>query len=814
MATTVLYQPGMTIGRVFDMRTFACGLNIFSPDDIAKTSTVERHSNTVKYSVIKKSSDVNNILGISGDISLKAKAGIIDVEGVGSYLKEDRLQDNVMEILARAQVETVTVSMDDATPKEGWATNVNGTHYIRSMIYGGDLVVRISIKGSDAHQMKEVKGKSQGGLATHGIIDAKAQAAFKKLEQDMKSSSEIDIEYYSTTPKGEMPRDIDGMLRALDTFKTEVQQPNDNKGVPCKCEIVPLHYLDATIPALLKSGAYTLQIKFLEEELDDVQIAKNKLHSFLHEEEDDLEPELETDARHLEKRIDEALHLEKRIDEALELLMGAISEIDITSPQQTADKIKEARSSDKMKGAGGFHREVNKFIRTCACPKKTREEDMPKGSDLTLCILGKTGHGKSSLANTILGEDWCTVFSSSSSGTKDCNKKQQTIGERTICVVDTPGTMDTRHPRETLLEIGEAIAYGSDGFDAFLITLRWNTKMTSEEVMAIELMKKMFGKKVLMEYAVFVFTYGDTYVTEQKRKKTKEHTSFKDYLGSQSGHLKQYLAECKQRWVLINNMDSDPGKLREQLIEIVNTIDKIGNKDKYSNEYFEEAKKQWEIEEKMNQDKKVIAKKVAAKVADTVVAKSGECFPADARVSLETGETIPLSSLQIGQRVLVSLGKTGYDFSTVYLFGHLQEASVAKFINIETENHTITLSPDHYLYTRKNQCWVETAAEDVATGDILLTEHCNVMKEEKVTRISTSFEKGLYAPFTMTGTIVVNGVLASCYVNCISPGWAHVLLWPVRQLYRLCPSLLASVSKPKTNGIPTWIQFLRRAFNI
>ncbi|XP_071114325.1 uncharacterized protein [Haliotis cracherodii] len=804
MATTVAYQTGMSIGRVFDMRTFACGLNIFSRDDIAKTSTVERHSNTVKYSVIKGSRDVNNILGISGDISLKAKAGIIDVEGVGSYLKEDRSQDNVMEILARAQVETVTVSMDDATPKEGWATNANGTHYIRSIIYGGDLVVRIRIKGSDARQMEEIKGKVQGGLATHGIIDAKAQAEFKKLEQDIKSNSEIDIEYHSTTPKGEMPRDINGMLRALDSFKTDIQQLNDNKGVPCKCEIVPLHYLDATIPAILKSSAYISQINSLEEKYDDVQIAKKKLHSFLQEVEDDIEPELETDA----------CHLEERIDEALERLMEVISEIDITSQQQTVDKIKEARSSNQMKGAGGFHREVNKFVRTCAGPKKTAEKDLPEGKALDLCILGKTGHGKSSFANAVLGEEWTPSSSSSSSGTTNCQKKQSTVGGRTICLVDTPGSMDTREPRKTLLEIGQAIAHRTNGYDAFLITLRWNTKMTKEEVMAIEQMKMMFGKEVLMKYVVFVFTYGDTYFSEQKRKRS--HYSFKDYLGSQSGPIERFLSECNQRYVLMNNIEDDPGKFRDQFIKLVNIIDDMNNKDKYSNVYFDEAKKHWKFEKEVKKetDEKVIVERVSEKIADKAEENGAGCFPADARVTIATGETITLSNLQIGQKVLVSLGRTGYDFSTVYLFGHLQEASVANFINIETENHTITLSPDHYLYTRKKQCWVQTKAEDVTTGDILLTEHGDVMKEEKVTRISTSLEKGLYAPFTMTGTIVVNGVLASCYVNCISPGWAHVLLWPVRILYRLCPSLLASVSKPKTNGIPTWIQFLRRSFNI
>ncbi|XP_071114327.1 uncharacterized protein [Haliotis cracherodii] len=787
MATTVAYQTGMSIGRVFDMRTFACGLNIFSRDDIAKTSTVERHSNTVKYSVIKGSRDVNNILGISGDISLKAKAGIIDVEGVGSYLKEDRSQDNVMEILARAQVETVTVSMDDATPKEGWATNANGTHYIRSIIYGGDLVVRIRIKGSDARQMEEIKGKVQGGLATHGIIDAKAQAEFKKLEQDIKSNSEIDIEYHSTTPKGEMPRDINGMLRALDSFKTDIQQLNDNKGVPCKCEIVPLHYLDATIPAILKSSAYISQINSLEEKYDDVQIAKKKLHSFLQEVEDDIEPELETDA----------CHLEERIDEALERLMEVISEIDITSQQQTVDKIKEARSSNQMKGAGGFHREVNKFVRTCAGPK------ISDGKDLNIVIIGTSGQGKSETGNTILGDNAFDAHACSETVTKLCQEKYSFYGTRRITVLDTPHVNPNKQGN-LRKEIEDF--YKLHRPNAILVVLRWNTRFTREQEEIFAIMDEVSSKGELSNHTVLVFTHGDTFHPEIRSHDAKIQ-KFKEHMMSEEGIIKRLLEKVGGRFILVNNMEISKLKRQREAALIIEQIDNlmvnttivaVQDEDEDGFTAISPSRGTYGCSGSSSYS-------LLEHFPDTMA-----CFPQNAEVVSHTNGTILMKDIQIGEQLMSVSSNGEITYSPVFLFGHANSNVTSEFINIITRQVSIKLSPDHHIYSKYDNQIVTVPSRQITRGNVIfrLDSNNNRLVEDEVTDICFCIEKGLYAPFTMSGTLVVEGVLASCYVDCVPPNWAHPLLWPVRLMYRMSPSFLAWISKPQTNGIPNWIHWI------
>ncbi|CAN8075879.1 unnamed protein product [Agarophyton chilense] len=154
------------------------------------------------------------------------------------------------------------------------------------------------------------------------------------------------------------------------------------------------------------------------------------------------------------------------------------------------------------------------------------------------------------------------------------------------------------------------------------------------------------------------------------------------------------------------------------------------------------------------------------------------CFPASSTVLLEDGSHVQLRSLAIGHRVQVRKGL----FSHVFFFSHRvqQEHILHDFVRIGTQHgHSLTLSEGHYLYVDGQM----RAARVVSVGDRLQTADARWTSVVSVERVK---QRGLYAPHTLHGDIVVDGIRVSTYTTAIHPDVAHfVLLTPLRLLYRL-----------------------------
>jgi hypothetical protein len=58
--------------------------------------------------MIKSNEDVRDVLDVSGQLSLKVMAGVVDVEGRGSYLKSSIESGNTIEVLAQIYYRTVS----------------------------------------------------------------------------------------------------------------------------------------------------------------------------------------------------------------------------------------------------------------------------------------------------------------------------------------------------------------------------------------------------------------------------------------------------------------------------------------------------------------------------------------------------------------------------------------------------------------------------------------------------------------------------------------------------------------------------------
>jgi hypothetical protein len=156
--------------------------------------------------------------------------------------------------------------------------------------------------------------------------------------------------------------------------------------------------------------------------------------------------------------------------------------------------------------------------------------------------------------------------------------------------------------------------------------------------------------------------------------------------------------------------------------------------------------------------------------------KEKSCFPGRATAELESGRTVRMDELAVGDRVRVGAA----EFSPVFLFTHKVGAVVNRFVRITiASGHAISATPGHYLYVNGELA----AAATVKVGD-MMTLGSGALSP--VAAVSVTTERGLFNPQTAHGDIVVDGVLSSTYTTAVSPKVAHSVLSPIRALYAWC----------------------------
>lgn len=161
------------------------------------------------------------------------------------------------------------------------------------------------------------------------------------------------------------------------------------------------------------------------------------------------------------------------------------------------------------------------------------------------------------------------------------------------------------------------------------------------------------------------------------------------------------------------------------------------------------------------------------------------CFSANTWTYVVGKGKVTMPNLEVGDIVL----DENLAYTKIVGWLHNDPRLKCPFIKIPLHGFdSLTVSPDHLLYDPSKKDYV--LAEDVSSVRVMSCDatFCDILLTPKH-RYDVVNSKGVYAPLTESGTILVQNVVASCYSaperyrSLISHRSANTALWPVRSGY-------------------------------
>ncbi|XP_073240926.1 uncharacterized protein [Porites lutea] len=547
------------LGCTFDCHTSSSCTEIFPADISSKTEHVNK--SIFKFKAVTSNAEVKELMNLPSDLPLRIKANLLSVEGPGKYFSDDlKVEEDKTEILAVMTCITVSKAAEYSAKPDEQLANRLGTHYVRKISYGGQMVASIKLNFSQTSVKPRLNGIVEGDMTS----EATAVALSKQLDSiitECRDASNISVTYYTT----DLPcqtgstHNLEELMRLFRDFRSKTSS-GEIKETPIEVELQQTGTLIPSARAYLPNMALTNALEEIESRFDDLRSAQYLVKNYRQ----DLDKKKRKFTQDLEK--------------VCQTFIAAISTLDTSGNDNQFDDCFKAYE-DALNGLD-LEGKFTNFWRNLLSKKAILSTiQLPPGKKLTIAVIGKNGSGKSATANSIVGEQ---SFPTSAWATSAVSSELQ-FGSREegrqIDVVEIPASLK---PEAFQREVSGLLEWAPKGFDAIVLVARYGCRFTSEDAQALKSLQEYLGENA-GKYIILVLTYGDQ----------AEHAATEDkILHNLDGHVHRWLQtlpdwvqnfiqQIDNRVILFNNLlqpQSEPEAYKRQLSKLIQAIDDITEK--------------------------------------------------------------------------------------------------------------------------------------------------------------------------------------------------------------------------------------------